>query len=270
MHLIIDIGNSRVKYFFEENTYYDLENLSKALQAEGNSAKKLSVLTISTVPEKVDQVMKDLKKTLAAAGIEIEKLEHFDPESDLALANGGKLKNLYKGIGADRVAKIIGAINLFSDDLQVGDEVLVMDFGTATTLTAAVYTGEDFDFANGYISLGFRKTFETLEQSTSQLPNPISETKFEDLDADMEMSPMKAIADGTYLAHHGLVDVWLAESVMKAHVEYPESKIITVCTGGAAKYFQESFEHYLEERELYQASYRSAARSATTTRSIPA
>jgi pantothenate kinase type III len=101
--------------------------------------------------------------------------------------------------------------------------VLVLDFGTATTMTAVSASGV---FEGGLITLGLGKTFSALAQSTAQLPN----MHFEFLERDI--TPLAhdtetSIASGAVLAHVGLVKHWIGAAKSKL-----AGKAIVVATGG--------------------------------------
>ena len=76
------------------------------------------------------------------------------------------LKILYKDpkeVGADRIADAMGALKLFPDR-----NLIIVDFGTATTFTAITRTGE---FLGGNIIPGVRLSLEALVERTAKLPS---------------------------------------------------------------------------------------------------
>ena len=76
------------------------------------------------------------------------------------------LKVLYKDpkeVGADRIADAIGALKLYP-----GRNLIVIDFGTATTVCAI---SKDREFLGGNIIPGVRLAMEALEEKTAQLPS---------------------------------------------------------------------------------------------------
>lgn len=243
MKLFIDIGNSRIKYYWQANIYTNIDDLLELVNSKPIAAP-IKAYLISTVPEKNQQVITELEEKLGAnlAGVEI-----FDPQAQTTLGN------IYEGIGADRVAKLIGAMSL-----NPSKEIILIDFGTATTATAAA---SDSTLAASYISLGLEKTFRSLAEETAQLPDMSSDFKNyfqkglsqvnESKSETIAMSPELSIVQGSYLAHLALLDGWQKEIKRKL----PQS--ISICTGGLAELFQEKFDFHIEESKLLEAAFRS-------------
>jgi type III pantothenate kinase len=76
------------------------------------------------------------------------------------------LKVRYKNpleVGADRIANAIAGLHLFP-----GEDLIIMDFGTATTYCAV---SKDKDYLGGVITAGVRISMEALESRTSRLPS---------------------------------------------------------------------------------------------------
>jgi len=92
--------------------------------------------------------------------------KYFDVEP-FVLQPGAKtgLKIRYRNpleVGPDRIANAIGAVHLYP-----GRNVIVIDFGTATTID--VITGNR-DYLGGIILPGMRIAMEALEKNTARLP----------------------------------------------------------------------------------------------------
>ncbi len=232
MNLIIDIGNSRVKYFLNETTYFNIDDLKELV----NKDNPVNVFLVSTVPEANE---KELSKVKSLLNSNLGKIEIFDPQQT-------ELKDLYSGIGADRVAKLLGAMKICA-----GKDLILMDFGTATTATAGRVENGNQHYLDGYISLGLEKSFEALACQTSQLPDLREEFKRAydsgELDAMESKSPEANIIRGVYFAHEALIDNWLLNLKHKL----PEA--ITISTGGSAKFFKDKFDKYIPENELLRS-----------------
>lgn len=265
MHLIIDIGNSRVKYFFNKNTYFSIEELENAVFSELlgqnslissnpeqinemdlNAMRGISVIIVSTVPAQ-NQKQADLLRTSLLAPL-VRELKVFDIDSQV-FPGMSTLTNLYSGIGADRVAKLTAALNLYS-----GLNIILLDFGTATTLTAA---SSKYEYKCGFISLGFKSTLKSLSKQADQLPN--LSTDFDFLFNTMQSQRIEAMVKqsdtdstkenilyGTYNAHIALVEKWvdLAKEIMPG--------AFVLGTGGCSKYFEDYCDNVIDDASLYE------------------
>lgn len=213
MYLIIDIGNSRVKYYYQKKSFFSVDDLKSFIGKASDDQVNIDIMVISTVPESNQIEIDKLSEFLT-----INKVEIFDPMKS-------ELKNIYPGIGPDRVAKTISALKQFP-----GKDIILMDFGTATTMTIA---NKNFEYLGGYISLGFKSSLEALASETACLPDLAK------LDLNDAKNPTeKAILEGAYKAHLGLVREWMKSARKLAPDAY------SVCTGGLGKFFEEEFDYF--------------------------
>jgi type III pantothenate kinase len=65
-------------------------------------------------------------------------------------------------VGSDRIANSIAAVDLFP-----GEDLIIVDYGTATTFDAVT---KDKDYLGGVILAGIRISMEALESKTAKLP----------------------------------------------------------------------------------------------------
>lgn len=125
-------------------------------------------------------------------------------------------------LGADRVAAALGAHMSFP-----GRDRIVIDFGTATTVTAVTADGT---VAGGAILPGFGLWAEMLATRTAQLPafqGPAPKTA-------VGRSPREAIAAGLHFGHAGAV----RELVQRISREvYGRKRPLVLATGGNAATF---------------------------------
>jgi type III pantothenate kinase len=132
------------------------------------------------------------------------------------------LKNTYPSLGLDRALALWGAIQLD------GGPVLVIDGGTALTLTAADGSKA---LLGGAIFPGVRSLFQTLKQSTAALP--LLENPASGLPDRWSCNTLDAIQSGViYMLTAGLqdyIDDW--------RTRYPQAPI--VLTGGDAVLIQQ-------------------------------
>ncbi|MDD9897931.1 MAG: type III pantothenate kinase [Candidatus Melainabacteria bacterium] len=214
--LIIDIGNTRVKYYADK-LFSSVDELPQ------NQSYKVNIIASS----EPDEVIKELE-----AKLKIENLEIFDPQQQ------DYLTGVYPGLGADRVAKLIGALEKFP-----GSDVIVVDFGTATNMSVA---SKDRKFLGGFISLGLQASLQALGKNCQALDDLSDE---QPLALDLAQSTQDAILAGTYSGHLAMVDEWL-----EAAQGLCSNDVVKICIGGDAKYFANLFDHIVEDNELLFAA----------------
>jgi type III pantothenate kinase len=99
-------------------------------------------------------------------------------------------------LGADRLANVVAAWKFYGQK----QPVIVIDYGTATTLEAVLPDGT---FVGGFICLGLGKVLSALHVETASLPevglNDNHERKLK-----LALNTQHAIASGAILAHVGL------------------------------------------------------------------
>lgn len=125
-------------------------------------------------------------------------------------------------VGADRIADAVGAISLYPNR-----ELIVADFGTATTLCAIT---RDKEFLGGNILPGVRLSMEALETRTAQLPA----VEIVPPEAALGRSTVESIQAGIYWSNVGMV----RELVKRISDEVFEgAKPLVIGTGGFAQLF---------------------------------
>ena len=228
-----------------KEAFADSEALKQALEnyISSEGFLRLDLLTVSTVPTKNLPEQAKIVSLIQSLGssIEISHREIFDPlKTDL-------LNGVYEGLGPDRAAKLIGAQILYP-----GRNIILMDFGTATTLSAA---DSKKNFLGGFISLGFKSTLQALADQTACLPN-LAEFDFsETLPTEYMLRSQqtsKAIIQGSYLAHLGLIKTWLEEA--RSWFDRNDEKPLVIAAGGLAKLFSErDFDEFIDDAVLLSA-----------------
>ncbi len=220
MQLIIDIGNSSVKYYYAGQEFSSLEKLPREAST--------SALIISTVPSQ-NKIEQD--NFIIWAGKDAS-VDIYEPQQD------SKLKGLYAGIGADRIAKLEAARSKYPDR-----DIILFDFGTATTMSVANSQGE---FLGGFIALGLDSSLKTLG-NCSELQDLSSALKSENHSSSLDLgkSTDQAILSGAILAHNALIDSWLESARTKT------TKAITIATGGRRDFFAKKFERVVSAAELF-------------------
>lgn len=192
--IAIDIGNSQLSAgIFENGTlsshfYCPSENTDEAVERAREPGVTKAVIS-SVVPERSDHLASKLQKF----GLELVLLR--SGESQL-------IKGCYPSMGADRIANLVAARQLFGKTVSH----IVIDCGTATTLTAV---DADAKFAGGFITLGFGATLDMLSKRTAQLPQTRAQmAQIDELGFDTESS----ILNGTLIAQVALIDKWIEQA----------------------------------------------------------
>lgn len=153
-----------------------------------------------------------------------QKYFELDP---LILRPGTKtgLKIRYRDpreVGADRIADAVGAVTMFP-----GRNLIVADFGTATTLCAIT---KDREFLGGNIIPGVRLSMEALESRTAQLPS----VEIVPPGSAVGRSTIESIQAGLYWSNVGMVRELVSRITKEV---FPDEAPLVIGTGGFAQLF---------------------------------
>jgi type III pantothenate kinase len=130
-------------------------------------------------------------------------------------------------VGADKIANAIGGLYTFP-----GRNLLIIDFGTATTLCAVT---KDREYLGGIITPGVYSSMELLESKTARLPAVEIVRPAEVLGRSMVESIQSGLYYGTLAAIRGL-----AAALTKEH--FTDERPLILGTGGFGRLFEgESF-----------------------------
>jgi len=167
------------------------------------------------------------------------KYFRFEP---FVLQPGSKtgLKIRYRNpleVGADKVANAIGAIAQFP-----GRNLLIVDFGTATTI-CAVTAGKEY--LGGIITPGLHTSMSALEANTARLPAVEIVRPAEVLGR----TTIESIQSGLYFGTLATVRSLIA-SITERH--FAEAAPVVVGTGGFGRLFEEEklFDAFVPELSL--------------------
>lgn len=140
-------------------------------------------------------------------------------------------------VGADKIANAIGALERFP-----GKNLLIVDFGTATTLCAVT---KEKEYLGGIITPGIGTSMAALESKTARLPS-VEILKPAEL---LGRSIVESIQSGLYYGTLATVRT-LADSVTKEH--FPTAKPLVIGTGGFGRLYEdeELFDAFLPELPL--------------------
>jgi type III pantothenate kinase len=213
MNLIIDVGNTNVKFAIYENAdlvYKTSFELSEFKQHYVGLKKEFSQLTAAIISS-VGRLSKKQKELI------------YNDLDVLELSYKTKLpfKNLYKTpktLGVDRIALVSASVKDFPHS-----NVLIIDTGTCITYD---FITEENKYLGGAISPGIRLRYISLNNLTANLP--LLETN----------QPKSIIGDSTEASiHSGVVYGVVKEidGVIEQYVEqYPDLTVIL--TGGDANF----------------------------------
>lgn len=210
MNLVLDIGNSRIKYalfnelqLVEEHTAGDYEAF---IHQNKEKIRHCILSSVGKVPASLSSLLKEAK-------FPVLKL---DSDTELPFDNKYETRET---LGADRVAAIAGACLLYPSK-----DVLVIDAGTAMTIDLKTSKEE---YLGGTISPGLSMRFRALHEQTDKLP----QLQREDTGSLLGRSTREAIINGV---QNGLIHE--VNGYLEAlDNNYPE--LIVLLTGGDSHFF---------------------------------
>ena len=226
MLLTIDIGNTNTEY----GVYRGEEFLGsfRLTTKSGATADELGLLIsqyferfaidggalrgaviCSVVPQVNQTVQAALKRYLGADSLLVDR------DIDPGLSYGGLVTN--ERLGADRSVACVAAM------AKYGKPLIVLDFGTATTVDAVDSAGV---YKGGCISAGLRVTMDALAAKAAMLPN-VELTKPE---RTLNFTAVGHIQAGVVGGYVGAVEYLIRQ----AKEELGEDGVQVVATGGLA------------------------------------
>ncbi len=242
MLLCLDVGNSQIFGGLFDND--ELKVQFRRTSQLRSSSDELGVFFRTVLrennvnPQLISEVaiccvVPDLLYSLRAC---CQKYFRIDP---LVLRPGTKtgLKISYrdpKEVGADRIADAVGAVTMFP-----GQNLIIADFGTATTLCAI--TGEK-EFLGGNIIPGVRISMEALEERTAQLPS----VEIKPPRRALGRTTIESIQSGLYWSNVGMVRELIQRITAE---EFSEKPPLVLGTGGFAQLFnrEKLFDHVIPD-----------------------
>jgi type III pantothenate kinase len=140
-------------------------------------------------------------------------------------------------VGADKIANAVGAIGRFP-----GRNLIIVDFGTATTLCAVTKTRE---YLGGIITPGLHISMAALESQTARLPT----VEIVRPAAVLGRSIIESIQSGLYYGTLATVRS-LADSITREH--FAADPPLTLGTGGFGRLFERErfFDEFVPELPL--------------------
>lgn len=126
-------------------------------------------------------------------------------------------------LGADRIANSIAAVHK-----HPGKDLIIIDFGTATTFCAV---NKDAHYLGGAILAGVRISMEALESRTAQLPN----VEIVRPESALGTNTVEGIQSGLYYGNVGAI----RELNSRLSTHFNGRKPLILATGGFARIFEE-------------------------------
>jgi type III pantothenate kinase len=228
MNLIIDCGNTNLKYFIFKDQSLVLTNLFKW---EGDWSLKI----IKNFPDLKNILLSDV-----TGKYNKEELEKKFPNNRIydvkALDFPFETNYNKENLGVDRIGLIIAAINKFPKV-----DCLVIDAGSCLTFdlisSKSVHKG-------GLISPGLLMRFKSLSQHTSKLPYINFEDKITEIGIDTEDSIQSGTLEGFIFEINGQIEKFKRKT--------PNLKVIL--TGGDSKYLYKRIKNSIFAEQEFLAS----------------
>ena len=232
MLLTLDVGNSQIFCGVHDGdalkTTFRRTSSIRASSDEFGTFFRATLRENGIDPEQIDMtaicsVVPDAVHSLRNC---FRKYFRFEP---FVLQPGAKtgLKIRYRNpleVGADKIANAIGALTRFP-----GRNLLIVDFGTATTLD---HIGPDGAYLGGIIAPGVNLSLEALVAAAAKLPRIAIEAPA--TDSVIGRTTESQMLIGVYWGYVSMMEGLIAR--MKAEIGKP---LTVVATGGLATLFQE-------------------------------
>ena len=221
MNLVIDIGNTSCKIArYDKMQMGSLQRVEDPTNLNEILREKFDTIVLSSVRDtdiKLKEVLKGLGRRFVDFNVDFvrERINAGDETYRY-------LDNMPDGMGADRMAAILQACLLLPED-----DILLFDFGTATTVEFI----DKGHYVGGSISLGLNTRYRALSHFTRKIPLIEPQTVL----AKGDITTISTIGydlDTAMAAGNILGLKFEIEGYMRAH---PHRKVIL--TGGDARIF---------------------------------
>lgn len=240
--LAVDIGNSTIACgLFDDDRlvskwYHPIGETNAAVKSltEIHGAENATIVAVSSV---VPNIREQIVDNLKSQGV---------PTVAITRDSQRSISGTYPTLGHDRLANTMAALKLYVKD--AADAGIVIDFGTATTLTAV---SKDGKLLGGMITLGLKATMKAIYSNTDQLPLLSVEHVFQPASINpLATTTEEAILNGTLIGHVAMVEHWIAQSKRKISGVRAEGKngaelslndsVVVIATGGLSHFFSDA------------------------------
>ncbi|MFH1197158.1 MAG: type III pantothenate kinase [bacterium] len=233
MLLCLDVGNTQIYggVFEKENLILQFRKSSRS----SYSSDEIGIFLRSVLRENeldpanikniaICSVVPDVVYSLRSGCVKYFGVEPFILQA--GVKTGLKIKyNNPLEVGSDRIANSIAAVNLFP-----GQNIIVIDFGTATTFDVV---NKNKEYLGGAILPGIKISMEALESKTAKL----SSVEIVMPERVVGKSTKESIQSGLYYGQLGMVK---EINLRIKQEEFPEEKMFVIATGGFAHLFSKT------------------------------
>jgi len=213
MNLVIDVGNSKVKFFLFKNNksvhieISDISDFTKTLESI-NDKNEINNVICSSVTSNYDSIISENLKTPKIYSL-------LDDSLLIPFENNYRTKN---SLGQDRIALVSAAIKNYPNMNN-----LIIDLGTCITYD---FIDSNKIYYGGAISPGLNLRYRSLNDYTSNLPL----LEFEEVNKILGTTTNESIHSGIYFGVIAEVNNYI--QLLKK--DYPELNVIIV--GGFSKF----------------------------------
>ncbi|MFI3277239.1 MAG: type III pantothenate kinase [Rikenellaceae bacterium] len=228
VNILIDIGNSRVKYAVMEGDGSIMEMLSEdnfSQERVRDFARRydISGAIVCSTRGDATAIIAELKEIVKDALL-------FDTTLELPIECNYSTPET---LGRDRLALAIGA-----HDTYKNRDILLIDCGTAITID---FVSAEGAFEGGVISPGVNMRFKALHEFTASLPLCQAQEEDFDIAQTTQSAIKKGVMNGICYEMEGYI----------SHFRSKFEKLLVIFVGGDAKYFDKRIKNTIfAEQEL--------------------
>ena len=231
MLLCIDVGNSHIYggVFVDETIQLRFRHTSKVSTSDELGIFLKSVLRENQCDPRaikkiaICSVVNQIDYSLRSACVKYFGVEPFFLQAGVKTGLNIRYRNPLE-VGADRIANAIAASQFYP-----GKEIIVIDFGTATTF--CVITSQKA-YMGGVILPGVRLSVDTLSRNTAKLP-VVDIVKMEHV---VGRSTIESIQSGIFFGAVGAC----REIIQQIKRElFSDKEVLVIATGGFASLFEQ-------------------------------
>ena len=218
MELILDVGNTRIKYaIFSEahliNKGYCSDNeLEDVLNSIDGHIKKCLISSVKPIAKTLENFLN--KKSL--------EVYYLSSELKMPFTNDYETP---KTVGSDRLALVAGGLLLFPKK-----DVLIIDIGTCMTFD---FISKEAVYLGGAISPGVQMRLKALHNFTGKLPLIKLKEPLDLIGKSTSESILSGVVNGMRMEINGIIDAY--------KLRYPEVK--TILTGGDMAFFDKKLKN---------------------------
>ena len=235
-HLVVDVGNSNIVLgiFKEKKHQYDLVSSFRLVTPSFTTTDEMAIkirdlLKFHKVtPEKIKRAV--FISVVPSLNYNITKLLNLHFSIETLEVRHNMFKDIFidykerEDLGIDRL------VNLKAASILVGLPVIVIDFGTATTIDVL---DEKKHYLGGMIMPGISISLEALVERTSQLPSIDLQKPTKLLGKSTKESMQNGIF---FLTSHGINNI--LESIIEKH--FANQQVQIIYTGGFSSFITQN------------------------------